>query len=59
MMPMAMLSPCQCFQAPAFSRRNQAPARPTGLTNGKLTFQPDGSLTYTANTHYVGTEDFT
>jgi|GEM_PF-1016186 len=56
---MVMLSPCQCFRAPAFSRRNQFRLRPTGLTNGTLTFHPDGTFTYTPNTHYVGTDSFT
>jgi hypothetical protein len=59
MMPMATLSPCQCFQAPAFSRRNQFRPRPTGVTNGTLTLNPDGTFTYNPNTHYVGPDSFT
>jgi hypothetical protein len=56
---MATLSPCQCFQAPAFSRRNQFRPRPTGVTNGTLTLNPDGTFTYNPNTHYVGPDSFT
>ncbi len=44
---------------PAFPRRNQFRLRPTGLTNGTLTLNPDGSFTYTPNTHYVGPDSFT
>jgi hypothetical protein len=58
-MPTATRLPCQCFRAPAFSRRNQAPARPTGPTNGTLTLNPDGTFTYIPNTHYVGADSFT
>jgi hypothetical protein len=31
----------------------------SGPTNGTLTFHPDGSFTYTPNTHYVGPDSFT
>jgi hypothetical protein len=56
---MATLSPRQCFLVPAFSRRNQGRAPPTSPTNGTLTFHPDGTFTYTPNTHYVGPDSFT
>jgi hypothetical protein len=31
----------------------------SGPTNGTLTFNPDGTFTYTPNTHYVGPDSFT
>jgi hypothetical protein len=31
----------------------------SGLTNGTLTLNPDGTFTYTPNTHYVGPDSFT
>jgi hypothetical protein len=31
----------------------------SGPTNGTLTFLPDGTFTYTPNTHYVGSDSFT
>jgi len=31
----------------------------SGPTNGSLTFHPDGTFTYTPNTHYVGPDSFT
>jgi hypothetical protein len=31
----------------------------SGPTNGTLTFHPDGTFTYTPNTHYVGSDSFT
>jgi hypothetical protein len=47
------------LSTPAFPRRNQFRARPIGLTNGTLTLNPDGTFTYTPNTHYVGPDSFT
>jgi hypothetical protein len=47
------------LSTPAFPRRNQFRPRPTGLTNGTLTLNPDGTFTYTPNTHYVGRDSFT
>jgi plastocyanin len=31
----------------------------SGPSNGTLTFHPDGTFTYTPNTHYVGPDSFT
>jgi VCBS repeat-containing protein len=31
----------------------------SGPTNGTLTLNPDGTFTYTPNTHYVGPDSFT
>jgi VCBS repeat-containing protein len=47
------------LSTPAFPRRNQFRARPIGVTNGTLTLNPDGTFTYTPNTHYVGPDSFT